>query len=457
MWRSSKRWAISTVAAELFIIAIVLAAAIVTYFWLTGALGGYTSTSSAVEVLQIESYVVEGTTLTVYVRNVGSASATIDAAYLESHGDTYKLEQATSPCQSAVDIWGGDEWEVDPTTLETTRTKSGKIIQDVFTSQNTSVWDDSYVDYNNDWSAVYYDPDGLKLLSESAGGWAVRGLITQQRVVDLSSLPVVIEVDLQKTNYHVPDGDAAASPFAACLYLSSSRKQNPYYATPWFAAKLYPRYSPSRTEAQLVVRSTTIDLQTLYTWDSAPNSQPRGVFLLIFDEQGKVRYWFWEGDRSGAPDESGEWSSPQLSDVYGSGPLYLYLTIDNSVTVSSRKVHVRYLQVYSGYSITVSGVKPGWTVQLVDQSGSVLFEEVATDSTVTIDLLDYIVSHGMPVRGCVKVLTYSAEELREHGGTTLSPGEVKALVFSIQEVPRGEYVLKLVTKSGYQCVSNVAI
>ena len=66
-----------------------------------------------------------------------------------------------------------------------------------------------------------------------------------------------------------------------------------------------------------------------------------------------------------------------------------------------------------------------------------LFEEVATDSTVTIDLLDYIVSHGMPIRGCVKVLAYSAEEHREYGGTTLSPREVKTLVYSIRDVPRG--------------------
>lgn len=42
-------------------------------------------------------------------------------------------------------------------------------------------------------------------------------------------------------------------------------------------------------------------------------------------------------------------------------------------------------------------------------------------------------------------------------GTTLSPGEMKALVFSIRDIPRGEYVLKLTTKSGYQCVSNVVI
>ncbi len=56
------------------------------------------------------------------------------------------------------------------------------------------------------------------------------GVITQGKYIDLQGLPIIIEVDLEKTSYNVPDGNAAASPFSARLYLSSVKNNNPYYA-----------------------------------------------------------------------------------------------------------------------------------------------------------------------------------------------------------------------------------
>jgi len=65
---------------------------------------------------------------------------------------------------------GGDVWVVDKENLNVVLSQSGKILYDNFTSRDLTIWDDSYVNYNNYWSAVYYDLDGLKLLSRSDDG-----------------------------------------------------------------------------------------------------------------------------------------------------------------------------------------------------------------------------------------------------------------------------------------------
>jgi len=79
------------------------------------------------------------------------------------------------------------------------------------------------------------------------------------------------------------------------------------------------------------------------------------------------------------------------------------LTIDNTVTVSSRKVHVRYIQVYKGSSITVENVASGWTVEVTDNSGTPLYSSIAEGTSVSFNILDYIIDNDMPLEGHVVV------------------------------------------------------
>ncbi len=450
---------VPSVLAALILIIIATSAAILLYAWKVGLIGEITSMASAdLRKIKIEGVSVNGRTLTVYVRNVGEERVAVSTGYLiYPSGNSSPLSFAAYT--SGTEIWGGDVWRVNPATGAVELVSSGKVIYDTFTSPNPSVWDDDYVDYNNFWSAVYYDPDGLKLLSMRKLGavtWAVRGLITVSRMIDLSK-PVVIEVDMQKTYYNVPGGDAAASPFAACLYLSPAKNRNPYYATPWFAAKLYPRpsYNPDRTEAQLVSLDpfycTYPCMETLYIWSSAPNTQPRGTFILVFNDtvkKDKVYYYFWHGGKSGSPYRSGSWSSDTLGLLYGT-QLYLYLTIDNKVTASSRKVHVRYLKVYTNTSIKVEGVQPGWVVRVVDSSGATLKEVEAKGDYVYVSLLKEIVYGNLPIEGHVVVLTYNETEVDTYGGLVIDPGEVRAVQFLLPEnLEEGVYTFKVVLVTG---------
>ncbi|RLE98180.1 MAG: hypothetical protein DRJ63_08100, partial [Thermoprotei archaeon] len=270
--------AVSGVLAVLILIVIVVVAGLLTYLWVIGYIPRRYERNSR-EIIKIEGVKIEGSVAYIYVRNLGTQEVVVSSVYLTDNNGIVKYQLSLPVFKSGTEIWGGDVWAVRYTDLKVVRIKSGKITYDRFTAPNPGTWDDSYVDYNNAEDAVYYDPDGLKLLSRSNGGWAVRGLITTSTIIDLidpESYPVVIEVDLQKTNYNVPAGDAAGSPFAACMYISYSKRTNPYFATPWFAAKLYYRSFPSRTEAQLVSRSASgvLQIKTLYTWYSAPNTQP---------------------------------------------------------------------------------------------------------------------------------------------------------------------------------------
>ena len=408
------------------------------------------------ELIRIEAYKIEGNLLYLYVRNLGSTKVIVTTVYLISPKGTVVVGPAE--IKSSTEIWGGDVWRVDTESLECVRESSGKVVYDAFTSPNPSIWDDSYVDYNNDWSNVYYDPNGLKLLSRSYGGWAVRGLITVDRVINLQELPIVIEVDVQKTSYNVPNGDAAGSPFAACLYLSSIRNKNPYFAKPWFAVKLYPKIFLVKTEAQLVARDEVgiVYWKTLYEWHTAPNTQPRGIFLLVFNETNKVYYYFWANKRVGDPTSSGSWTATGLQQVFDDGEVYIYLTIDNTVTTSSRKVHMRYLQVYKGTKIKVEGLMPGWTVQVTDINWNVIevdgyrLEFLSNGSSVEIELLPYILKNGMPILGHIKVITCDTSEYSENGGWVVPPSETRMITVSLKDVEYGRYKVKVVTRNGVE-------
>jgi len=80
-----RRKALSPVIATLLMVAIAVAAAIITYVWAMGLLGGLMGTGGAQtkEQLIIEAFDWTGQDLKFTVRNVGSANVTIAAVYLE--------------------------------------------------------------------------------------------------------------------------------------------------------------------------------------------------------------------------------------------------------------------------------------------------------------------------------------------------------------------------------------
>jgi len=85
-----RRKALSPVIATLLMVAIAVAAAIITYVWSMGLLGGLMGTGGAQtkEQLIIEVYNWKTGTLNYTVRNVGSANVEIAATYLEGVAQT---------------------------------------------------------------------------------------------------------------------------------------------------------------------------------------------------------------------------------------------------------------------------------------------------------------------------------------------------------------------------------
>ena len=82
-----KRRGISPVIAVLLLIVIAVAAAILTYVWITGYIGTLQTQSTGQQLqerIKIEAVDIGagGGSLTIYVRNVGETAVTISAAYL---------------------------------------------------------------------------------------------------------------------------------------------------------------------------------------------------------------------------------------------------------------------------------------------------------------------------------------------------------------------------------------
>ena len=93
-----RRRGISPVIAVLLLIVIAVAAAILTYVWISGYMGtlqGQAGTEQVEERIKIEGIEVTNGQLTaVYVRNLGSISVTIDAIYvMDTNGN---IEAATT-------------------------------------------------------------------------------------------------------------------------------------------------------------------------------------------------------------------------------------------------------------------------------------------------------------------------------------------------------------------------
>ena len=103
---------ISPVIATLLLIIIAVAAAILTYLWVTGYIGTLQQqggTEGLHERIRIEAvgYNSSTGTLTIYVRNIGDVSTTIDAAYIIDHTNTV-VKSNTTLSGEPLDLDAGD-------------------------------------------------------------------------------------------------------------------------------------------------------------------------------------------------------------------------------------------------------------------------------------------------------------------------------------------------------------
>ena len=76
---------VSPVIATLLLIIIAVAAAILTYLWITGYMGtlqAQSSTAQTQEKIKIEAVKASTSAVTVYIRNVGDVVAKLDAIYV---------------------------------------------------------------------------------------------------------------------------------------------------------------------------------------------------------------------------------------------------------------------------------------------------------------------------------------------------------------------------------------
>jgi flagellin-like protein len=95
MSMTSKRRGVSPVIATLLLIVIAVAAAVLTYIWVTGYMGKVTgtveqtSTQQLQEKIKINAVSVSGTTVTLSVSNIGDTDVVISALYiLTANGTT---------------------------------------------------------------------------------------------------------------------------------------------------------------------------------------------------------------------------------------------------------------------------------------------------------------------------------------------------------------------------------
>jgi flagellin-like protein len=102
---TSKRRGVSPVIATLLLIVIAVAAAVLTYIWVTGYMGKVTgtveqtSTQHLQEKIKINAISVSNTDVTLSVANIGDTDVTISGAYVLTQGGTSvcSLSLSTSP------------------------------------------------------------------------------------------------------------------------------------------------------------------------------------------------------------------------------------------------------------------------------------------------------------------------------------------------------------------------
>ena len=335
--------------------------------------------------------------------------------YLKSHANPREIEIAST--SGEVEVWGGDTWEVSSNSV--VRTSEGLILYDDFRSFNGVVWSKRHNSYASKYSVTVSNNYLIaKVKSSQSRKWAVAG-ISSKNPINLPS-NYVIEVEIFKYG-------RAYWGYAVSMYLaSSSSNSNPYFNTPWFAIKLYPR--GSRTYAQLVYRGTSLTYRDL-RWFSG-STYPH-IHVLAKVSRGKATVWLWAGTRSSSPVINGRsYSIPTLS-----GSKYVFLVTENPTTYYDEG-RFGYVKIYRSTSFTIRGLQRGWWVEL--RVGDQVCKVMADGNELTIDSLnppsqcrflrDEYLRHGYPIRTGIRVFRYSStvlkvEDLYPGWNVTIAKGE----------------------------------
>jgi len=101
-----KRAGVSPVIATLLLIVIAVAAAVLAYIWIIGYQGTLTqqaSTAQLQERIKIEAVEYTGTSLKVYVRNIGDVKVNISAVYVYDPSGTVLAKSILTPSQYSID------------------------------------------------------------------------------------------------------------------------------------------------------------------------------------------------------------------------------------------------------------------------------------------------------------------------------------------------------------------
>ena len=127
-----KRRGISPVIAVLLLIVIAVAAAVVTYIWLTGYIGGlqpqaeYEQLEERIKIEAV-SYDSSAQTVTVYFRNIGDVSTTVSSAFV-LNADSGTAVCSNTNVGSSLDPGAGDSTDITSCTLSSGTTYIVKIV-----------------------------------------------------------------------------------------------------------------------------------------------------------------------------------------------------------------------------------------------------------------------------------------------------------------------------------------
>ena len=426
------------IAQVILLLLVIVVAGVGMWLWFTGFTTQSTSISPVLSgSLKVEAVSATSSKLYIYVRNVGGVSLTLDKVYVwDSRGVLIAVYNATT---LSLLVWGGDVWDVSGLARLVER---GLILYDDFdgNSLDTSLWEKR--EYNATNTRLSVDNGYLQItVSKREGNWSTYGVFTRSFV----SLPdsYVFEVELWKRG-------RAFWYYAVCFYImSTNTSDNPYYNTPWFAAKLYPRKKDGTvyTSAQLVYRDGgQIQFKDLWSWQG--NEWPHAHMVVIVGEENTVRVLLWDHTRGGKPDLDKTLSFPVLQ-----GDKYLALTVDNPTTFPDEG-WFGYVKVYKNTSFTLVGLKPGAEYVLAGSKG---------ECTITASTTTLVVDPLSPPSGC----EWLQEEYYEHGypmEITLSseefgkvePYELKTLTFEAN-LPPGAYTLQITTREGIAATATVLV
>jgi flagellin-like protein len=110
---SRSKKAVSPIIAVLLLIAIAVAAAVITYIWVMGFIGmATTQRVTAQGQIQIEAVSFGSSSSTLHVRNVGATTVTTDAIYVTDNTAGVTLATDTDPADVSAEITVGEMEEI---------------------------------------------------------------------------------------------------------------------------------------------------------------------------------------------------------------------------------------------------------------------------------------------------------------------------------------------------------